>query len=59
MICITPLQLPALHRAPVASEFRTPSHGSGGAVGGKGWDSGRDAGAGFKNRTGRLLQQGG
>lgn len=33
----------------MASVFGTPSHGSGGAAGGEGWDSGRDSGAGFKN----------
>lgn len=43
----------------MASVFGTPSHGSGGAAGGEGWDTGRDSGAGFKNRTGQLLQQGG
>lgn len=43
----------------MASEFGAPSHGSGGAMGGTGSDTGRDSEAGFKNSSQRPLQQGG
>lgn len=50
-ICVAPLRLPALCGASVASVFGTPSHGSGVAKVGEGWDTSRDSGDGFKNRA--------
>lgn len=59
LICVAPLKLPAMCGAPVALVFGAPSHGSDGTLSGKGLYTGRDSGAGFKNRTRRPLQQGG